>query len=114
VRWRQVIVLYVVLAVLGGEYWLVERRRVVQATAQPARRRFLRIEPGELREVRLLRGGRTVVSRRAAGGWAVVEPPGAPIPSDLIAAFTEALAGAEEIALVGGADADPRAASTRP
>jgi hypothetical protein len=108
VRWRQVVLLYAVLGVLGGEYWFVERRRVPPPD-RPERRRFLPLEAGDVREVRLRRGGRTVVARRAEGAWTVIEPPTAPTPSDLIAAFTVALLQTEEISLVGGADADPHA-----
>ena len=107
--WRQVLVLYAVLGLLGGEYWLIERRRVERPQGQPARERFLSLQPGQLREVRLRRGGRTVVSRRDADGWAVIEPAGTTIPADLIEAFATALTGAEEIARVGDAQADPQA-----
>ena len=107
--WRQVLVLYVLLGLLGGEFWFLERRRVERPQGQPERERFLALQPGQLREVRLRRGGRTVVSRRDADGWAVIEPAGATIPPDLIEAFATALTGAEEIARVGDAQADPRA-----
>ena len=53
-----------------------------------------------------MRGGRTVVSRREGAGWTILEPAGAPIAPDLIAAFANALADATEIARVGGAEAD--------
>jgi Domain of unknown function (DUF4340) len=109
VSWRQVLLLYVLLGLLGGEFWLFERRRVERPQGQPERERFLALQPGQLREVRLRRGGRTVVTRRDADGWAVVEPAGATIPPDLIDAFATALTGAEEIARVGDAQADPRA-----
>ncbi len=109
-RWRQVVVLYLVLAALAGEYWFVERRReprgVAEVAAPPP---FLRLDPATLREIRLVRGGRTVITRREGEGWTIVEPAGAPIASDLIAAFTNALADATEIARVGGADPDPHA-----
>src|SRR5437870_5901033 len=109
-RWRQVVVLYLVVAALAGEYWFVERRGeprgVTEAAAPPP---FLRLDPMTLREIRLVRGGRTVVTRREGEGWTIVEPAGAPIAPDLIAAFTNALADATEIARVGGADPDPHA-----
>jgi hypothetical protein len=54
-----------------------------------------------VQEVRLSRGGRTVVSRREAGGWRIVEPAEASIPPDLIGAFASALTESEEIARVG-------------
>ena len=79
-RWRQVVVLYVVLAALAGEYWFVERRIEPQgrreAGAPPP---FLRLDPAALREIRLVRGGRTVIMRREGEGWTIVEPAGAPI-----------------------------------
>jgi hypothetical protein len=110
VRWRQVIALWAVFAALGLEYAFVERVRVAPAPdTRPVRRRFLALDAAQLREVRLWRGGRTIVSRRAAGGWSVVEPAAATIPPDLIAAFADALTEAEEIALVSGENADPRA-----
>src|SRR2546428_1881319 len=109
-RWRQVVVLYLARAALAGEYWFIERRReprgVAEVAAPPP---FLRLDPATLREIRLVRGGRTVVTRREGEGWTIVEPAGAPIAPDLIAAFTIALADATEIARVGGADADPHA-----
>ena len=109
-RWRQVAVAYLVLAGLAAEYWLVERPRARperETSPEPARPRFLPVlSPADVREVRLTRGDRTVVSRREAEGWTVVEPVGTAIPSDLIGAFATALAQAEEIARVGHADAD--------
>ena len=106
-RWRQVTIAYVVLGALGVEYWAVERRRAPRVESQPVRPRFVPVGSADVREVRLSRGGRTVVSRREGGGWVLVEPPGAPIPPDLIGAFANALADADVIARVG-AEGDPR------
>src|SRR5207247_2389840 len=79
-RWRQVALLYLVLAALAGEYWFVEGRMEPPArTEAPAPPSFLRLDPATLREVRLVRGSRTVVSRREGAGWTIVEPAGAPI-----------------------------------
>jgi hypothetical protein len=103
VRWRQVILLYLVFAALAAEYLLVERHEAPPPTA-PVRQRFLPVRAEEVREVRLVRGGRRVVSRRADGGWAVVEPAGAAIPPDLIAAFADALTTAEKIEALGSGD----------
>ena len=103
------ILLWVVFAALAAEYRLVERRPTAGPPVVPARPRFLPLRAQDMREVRLVRGGRVVVSRRNAGGWTVVEPAGAPVAPDLIAAFANALGEAEEIERVGNADADPRA-----
>jgi len=109
VRWRDVVILWVVCLALGAEYWLVERRPEPPAEAASARPRFLPLRAAEARELRLSRGGRSIVSRREAGTWRVVEPPDASIPPDLIGAFTNALADADEIARLGTGEADPAA-----
>ena len=99
-RWRQVVGLWVLFAALAAEYLLVERRRPPPPSAEaarPARPRFVDLRPDDVRELRLERRGRTIVSRVADGHWTVIEPPGATIPGDLLEAFTVALAGAEEI-----------------
>lgn len=103
-RWRQVILLYVVAAGLGGWYWYVERH--VEATPRDeSRPRLLQLDAEALREVRVRRPGLTMVSRRDGDAWVVVEPAGGSVPSDLIAAFANALMAAEEIARVAdGAD----------
>ena len=105
--WRQVLVLYLVLGGLAAEYVLIERPRPPAPHGLPARQRFLPLQADELRQLRLDQGGRTVVSRRSGGRWLVVDPPDAPIPPDLIAAFARALAGAEQIERVMENDADP-------
>lgn len=98
-RWRQVIVLWIVLAVLGAEYWLVERPRPAEVE-MPSRRRFVTLDADAIREVRVRRGDRTVVARRDGARWVVVAPPEAALPPDLIAAFVDALTTTEEIAEV--------------
>jgi hypothetical protein len=99
VSWRQVILLWVVAAALGGWYWGVERQ-VKDAPPEESRRRLLDLEPGAVRELRVHRPGLTMVSRREGDGWVVVEPAGSVVPSDLIAAFANALAAAEEISRI--------------
>jgi hypothetical protein len=98
----------VICIVLGAEYWVVERPRETAPVEEETRPPFLDVDPDTLREVRMTRGGRRLVSRREAGAWTVVEPAGAAVPPDLIAAFANALAGAAEIARVAGAGADAR------
>lgn len=108
-RWRQVAGLYVVLGGLALWYWGVEREGLRQPEAPPGRWRFVSFDPSTAREVRVTRAGRRVVARREAGPWAVVEPPGAAVPSDLLAAFTEALATAEVIQRVPMTGTNPAA-----
>ena len=107
-RWRQVGVLYLVAGAMGVAYWAGTGRPVPVVAVHPARRRFLEVEVGQVRELRLARGGRTVVFRRDGERWTVVEPPDAAIPPDLVAAFVAALAGAEEIDVVDSTGVDPQ------
>jgi len=106
--WRQVVALYAVLGGLAVAYWRLDRRPREVAPARAARERFVAVEPNELREIRMQRGDHTLVARRAGGRWVVVEPPEAPVPPDLIAAFASALAGAEAIDVVTGPNLDAR------
>ena len=98
-RWRKLIALWAVAAVLGGWYWLVELRPVepVKSAERPP---FVVIDPGGLREVRVRRQGHAMVSRWDGAAWVVVEPKGGIVPSDLIAAFANALASSQEIARI--------------
>jgi hypothetical protein len=106
-RWRQVVLLYAVAVALGGWYWNVGRGQL-EVPRTEDRRRFLNLDAGRLREVRVRRAGSVMVSRWDAGGWVVVEPAGGFVPSDLIAAFTNALAAAEEIARVADGTTDAK------
>lgn len=106
-RWRQVAFLYVVAGALGGWYWFVERHPgAIPETDE--RRPFLKLDANGLREVRVRRLGREMVGRFDGSGWVVVEPAGGFVPSDLIAAFTNALASAEEIAHIADRPDDAR------
>ena len=98
-RWRKLIALWAVAAVLGGWYWLVELRPVepVKSAERPP---FVVIDPAGLREVRVRRQGHAMVSRWDGAAWVVVEPKGGIVPSDLIAAFANALASSQEIARI--------------
>lgn len=94
-RWRQVVVVWVVCLVLGALWW---RGDAPPAAEQGSgRARFLRLVPDELIGLRLARGGRVLVLARTGADWAVVEPSGAAVPRDLVTAFVRALAEAEEI-----------------
>lgn len=108
-RWRQVIVLYAVAAALGMAYRGIEPPPPVAPEGPPPRPRFLTLDPDDLREVRLQRPGRRIVVQRSGDRWDAIEPPGVTVPSDLIAAFTRALASTEEIERVSDKGADAHA-----
>lgn len=110
-RWRQVALLWLVAAMLGAQYLLVDHRRpTVHPKERPARRHLLADFPSEaVVGVRMERRGAAVALRRYGDAWAVEQPSGGEVPAGLIEAFVEALTAVEEIERVPtdapGADA---------
>src|SRR5262245_1651765 len=98
-RWRQVVMLWLVAVALGAQYWLVDRSRpTVHPAERPARRRLLAEMPSTaVVGVRMERAGAAVALRRYGETWAVEQPPGGQVPGGLIQAFVESLAAVEEI-----------------
>jgi hypothetical protein len=97
-RWRQVGVLYLVLAVLAALYTR-ERPAAPEEgdRSRPPRPRFLQVTAADVTAMRLARGTRIVSVRRDGNGWTVVEPAGAELPNDLVNGFLQALLTTEEI-----------------
>lgn len=103
-RWRQVLVLWVVAALLGAQHFFVDRRRpVVHPAERPERRRLLATMPADaVLGVRLERDGFAVALRRHDGEWAVEQPAGGEVAAGLVEAFVEALTKVEEIERLRG------------
>jgi hypothetical protein len=91
--------LWLVAAVLGAQYLLVDRRRpTVHPAERPLRRRLLAELPREnVVGVRMERAGAAVALRRYGDAWSVEQPVGGQVPAGLVEAFVEALAAVEEI-----------------
>ncbi|MGH7895686.1 MAG: DUF4340 domain-containing protein [Candidatus Binatia bacterium] len=107
-RWRQVVVLYAVAALLGAEYLRGGVQRPQQgATQRQPHARVFAVDADAVTEVRIERGGHEVVLRRESGTWIVVTPPDAAVPADLIRAFLVAVIDAEEIERVGDGGQEP-------
>jgi hypothetical protein len=94
--WRQVLVLYGIAAVLAADYLRVFAPPEPESPAA-VRSRVLAIDLGQLSEIAIDHGGRRVVARRDGSGWAIEEPAGAFVPSDLVQAFAVAVVDAEKI-----------------
>jgi Domain of unknown function (DUF4340) len=104
-RWRQVLLLYVVAAVLAADYLRGPAAAPGPPTTnRPVRPRVLALDPATLSEVAIVHAGRRVVARRDGDGWTIEEPAGANVPGDLVKAFVTTLVEAEEIERVGSAD----------
>jgi hypothetical protein len=97
-RWSQVVLLYLVAAALGAQYWFVERGRPSSDAPQEiVRAKLVELDPDAVTAIRLQRGGRTMVMQRPEGRWVAVEPAGVAVPHDLVRAFLQAVVAAEEI-----------------
>lgn len=106
-RWRQVVILWLVFAALVVQ-WRIDERSEQPERPGTGRPRFLQLAAGDVIGLRLARGGRALVLARTGDQWTVVEPTGAAVPNDLVAAFVRALVEAEEIDRAAMPD-DPRA-----
>jgi hypothetical protein len=107
-RWRQVALLYVVLAVMAAVFVRERPPASKTETSRPPRRRFLQVAAADVTAIRLVRGNRVVSVRRDGRSWAVVEPAGVHIPSDLVNGFLQALLTTEEIERIATTTADLR------
>ena len=106
-RWRQVGVLYLVLAVLAVLYVRERPAAPVEVDrSRPPRPRFLQVTAADVTGVRLARGTRVVRVRRDGTGWAVVEPAGVELPNDLVSGFLQALLTTEEIERIAATTSD--------
>lgn len=102
--WRRVAVIYVVLVALAGYVLLVDRGTVPTAgTPMPAAAgpSVLDADAAAVTAVTFRKAGRTVRAIRDGGRWHAVEPAGARVSPDLIAATIATLTagqGAEKLA----------------
>jgi hypothetical protein len=96
-RWRQVGLIYIVLAILLVLYARERPAPPEEDRSRPPRPRFLQLAAADIGALRLVRGGRTVSLRREGRDWVVVEPAGTRLPNDLVNGFLQALLTTEEI-----------------
>jgi len=75
-RWQITLILFVVLAVLGGSYYVYEVRMGPAREEAAARkgRVFGNVETKDVTEIRLVRGGETVRLKREGDSWELLEP----------------------------------------
>ena len=105
-RWRQVWLLYVVLAAMAVLYARDRPAAPEADRSRPPRARFLQLAAPDVAAIRLVRGGRTVSLRRDNRDWVVVEPTGMRVPNDLVSGFLQALLTTEEIDRIATATGD--------
>lgn len=105
--WRGTITYWLLAAVLGGYYLVIERRPEPRSEMQLSRRKVLDVFGEDIAAVTLHREGKSIRCERREKRWEIVKPAGAKVPSDLIAALVENITEkqeAEEIAVAPSAD----------
>jgi hypothetical protein len=101
-RWRQVILLYVIAGLLALDYFHGNTAgEEPSGDPKAGRPRVVRLDRATISEVAIQHGDRRVVARRDGDGWRVEEPAGVDIPSDLVGAFVAAVLEANEIERIG-------------
>jgi len=110
--WQKIGAYYVLAAVLGTYFFLVEwrpnkRPGLVDPTAPVAiqQSHFLPGSRDDIQEVTLKRDNLSIVCRRDGQRWAVVEPAGLDISSDLVTSFVENLTPTKEVIII---DKEPK------
>jgi hypothetical protein len=74
-RWPITLILFVVLAVLGGTYYVYEVRMGPAREEAAARKgRVFNVDTKDVTEIRLVRGGETVRLKREGDSWDLLEP----------------------------------------
>jgi len=109
VSWRAVGVVYAVFALLLAFVLRFEREPEVGAPppdAAPARS-LLGVEPSAVRTITFVRGATRVRAERRDGRWQVVEPAGAAVPPDLVAAAVATLTAGQASEVVADRTSDP-------
>ncbi|MEW6298261.1 MAG: DUF4340 domain-containing protein [Thermodesulfobacteriota bacterium] len=108
--WRRIAVYYTLCVVLGGYYFLFERRpdtdKPIFQQRPVQQSQFLPIPRDQIRTLTLRRGAGVVTVQRNEHGWHVIEPPGAAVTSALVTSLVESLTVDKEIQVVDEAPGD--------
>lgn len=90
--WKKTITYWALAGVLFGFYWFVDRKPAEQTIGEVRRERFLNVFRDEVVAVELVRDGKTVrTEKNKEKRWAMVEPTGIQVASDLITALVDNL-----------------------
>ena len=113
--WQRISLYYLFAAILGTYFLVFEwhpnkRPGLVDLTAPVAVQQsyFLPGSRDDIQEIVLKQGNTTVLCRRNGQRWAVVEPAGVEVPSDLITSFVENLTPTKEVIII---DKEPKDAA---
>lgn len=98
--WRRVLIYWACFLALGGYYVLVLREPSPPTPEHLTRAAFLSMAENEIQALEVRRGTNVIRCRRIDGRWQVVEPVGAAVPSDLLAALVSNLTQLPDVEVV--------------
>ena len=99
--WKSTVTYWLLAAVFGSYFLVIEKRPAPKSEMQLARERVLSVYSDDIKGLTLKRDGKEIRCELKEKRWQVVKPEGVKIPPDLVAALVENLTDkqeAEEIA----------------
>ena len=93
---RSTLACWIAAVLLGAYYMAFERRPAPPSEAQASREKVLDVYSDEVIAVTLRREGREIRCERKDKRWQIVQPQGAKVPPDLVAALIENLTDKQE------------------
>jgi len=94
--WRSTLLCWLVAALLGAYYVVVERRPAPPPEIQREREKILNVFGDEVVSLTLRRDGKEIRCEKKDKRWVVVKPENRKVPPDLIAALVENLTDKQE------------------
>ena len=98
--WRRAAFYWTCFAVLSAYYLIVLRRPAAPAAAHLTRASFLEVPENQVEGIDVRNGSTVARCRRSGERWQVVEPAGAVVPSDLVAALVANLTQLPDVEVV--------------
>ena len=98
--WRRAAFYWACFLLLSAYYFAVLRRPAAPAAAHLTRASFLEVPENQVEAIDVRRGNTVVRCRRSGGRWQVVEPVGAAVSSDLVAALVDNLTQLPDVEVV--------------
>jgi hypothetical protein len=104
--WRRTGLYWACFLTLAVYYVWFEGTPASQVAARMPQAAFVTIDENQLQSIEVQRGKEVVRCSRSEGRWKVVQPPGSPVPSDLITSLISAVSELPEVEVVADQPGD--------
>ena len=105
-NWRSTITYWVLAALFGAYFLVVEKRPAPRSEMQMARERVLGVFSDDIAAMTLRRDGKEIRCEVKEKRWVMVKPEGGKVPGDLVAAIVENLTDKQEAEEISAAPKD--------